>query len=57
MFLGINQSVLLNYFYSGKTLIAKTTAKILNVAFSMSDATPFTQAGYVGEDVEVVILR
>jgi ATP-dependent Clp protease ATP-binding subunit ClpX len=41
----------------GKTLIAKTTAKLLDVAFSMSDATPFTQAGYVGEDVEVVIHR
>ncbi|KAI8922825.1 P-loop containing nucleoside triphosphate hydrolase protein [Entophlyctis helioformis] len=40
---------------SGKTLIAKTTAKILDVPFSMNDATPFTQAGYVGDDVEVCI--
>ncbi|RKO84139.1 P-loop containing nucleoside triphosphate hydrolase protein, partial [Blyttiomyces helicus] len=37
---------------SGKTLIARTTANLLNVPFSMNDATPFTQAGYVGEDVE-----
>ncbi|KAI8595754.1 P-loop containing nucleoside triphosphate hydrolase protein [Dissophora ornata] len=42
---------------SGKTLLARTLAKILNVPFSMSDATPFTQAGYVGEDVETVIHR
>ncbi|OZJ04790.1 hypothetical protein BZG36_01871 [Bifiguratus adelaidae] len=38
---------------SGKTLLARTLAKILQVSFSMSDATPFTQAGYVGEDVEL----
>lgn len=42
---------------SGKTLLARTLAKILKVPFSMSDATPFTQAGYVGEDVDVVIQR
>ncbi|KAJ1966616.1 ATP-binding protein [Dispira parvispora] len=42
---------------SGKTLLARTLAKILDVPFSMSDATPFTQAGYVGEDVELVIQR
>ncbi|KAJ3297441.1 hypothetical protein HK104_000520 [Borealophlyctis nickersoniae] len=42
---------------SGKTLIARTTAKILDVPFSMNDATPFTQAGYVGEDVETCIYR
>ncbi|KAJ1985721.1 ATP-binding protein [Dimargaris cristalligena] len=42
---------------SGKTLLARTLAKVLNVPFSMSDATPFTQAGYVGEDVELVIQR
>ncbi|KAJ3025507.1 hypothetical protein HK097_006668, partial [Rhizophlyctis rosea] len=42
---------------SGKSLIAQTTAKILDVPFSMNDATPFTQAGYVGEDVEVCIQR
>ncbi|OMJ27563.1 ATP-dependent Clp protease ATP-binding subunit ClpX [Smittium culicis] len=40
-----------------KTLLAKTIASILNVPFSMSDATPLTQAGYVGEDVELVIHR
>ncbi|KAG0179774.1 hypothetical protein DFQ29_001684 [Apophysomyces sp. BC1021] len=42
---------------SGKTLLAKTLAQILQVPFSMSDATPFTQAGYVGDDVELVIQR
>jgi len=38
-------------------LLARTLAKVLQVPFSMSDATPFTQAGYVGEDVELVIHR
>ncbi|CAO3580691.1 unnamed protein product [Absidia cylindrospora] len=42
---------------SGKTLLARTLAQILEVPFSSSDATPFTQAGYVGEDVELVIHR
>ncbi|KAI7884381.1 ClpX, ATPase regulatory subunit [Lichtheimia hyalospora FSU 10163] len=42
---------------SGKTLLAKTLAQILQVPYSVSDATPFTQAGYVGEDVELVIQR
>ncbi|PVU99817.1 hypothetical protein BB559_000379 [Furculomyces boomerangus] len=42
---------------SGKTLLAKTIAEILDVPFSMTDATPLTQAGYVGEDVESVIHR
>ncbi|KAI9490564.1 P-loop containing nucleoside triphosphate hydrolase protein [Zychaea mexicana] len=42
---------------SGKTLLAKTLANILQVPFSMSDATSFTQAGYVGDDVESVIER
>jgi ATP-dependent Clp protease ATP-binding subunit ClpX len=42
---------------SGKTLLVKTLAKALKVPFSMSDATTFTQAGYVGEDVELVIQR
>jgi len=42
---------------SGKTLLAKTLARILNVPFSMNDATTLTQAGYVGEDVESVIFR
>ncbi|KAI8070758.1 P-loop containing nucleoside triphosphate hydrolase protein [Gongronella butleri] len=42
---------------SGKTLLAKTLAKILNVPFSSNDATPLTMAGYVGEDVESVIHR
>ncbi len=42
---------------SGKTLLAETLAKILDVPFAISDATPLTEAGYVGEDVENVILR
>ena len=42
---------------SGKTLFAKTLAKILNVPFAIADATSLTQAGYVGEDVENVLLR
>ena len=41
----------------GKTLIAKTLARVLEVPFSMSDCTPFTQAGYIGEDVEVCVQR
>jgi ATP-dependent Clp protease ATP-binding subunit ClpX len=42
---------------SGKTLLAKTLAQILDVPFSMSDATTLTEAGYVGEDVENILLR
>ncbi|KAF3902055.1 hypothetical protein AA313_de0209668 [Arthrobotrys entomopaga] len=42
---------------TGKTLIAKTLAKILDVPFSISDCTSFTQAGYVGEDVDVCVQR
>src|SRR5436190_15184752 len=42
---------------SGKTLLARTLAKILEVPFAISDATTLTEAGYVGEDVENVVLR
>src|SRR5215204_2242995 len=42
---------------SGKTLLAKTLAKILDVPFAIADATTLTEAGYVGEDVENIILR
>lgn len=42
---------------SGKTLLARTLAKFLDVPFAISDATTLTEAGYVGEDVENVILR
>ena len=42
---------------SGKTLLAKTLAKMLNVPFCIVDATTLTEAGYVGEDVENIILR
>lgn len=42
---------------SGKTLLAKTLAKILDVPFAIADATALTEAGYVGEDVENILLR
>ncbi len=42
---------------SGKTLLAQTLAKILNVPFAIADATNLTEAGYVGEDVENILLR
>lgn len=42
---------------SGKTLLAQTLAKILNVPFAITDATTLTEAGYVGEDVENILLR
>lgn len=41
----------------GKTLLAQTLAKMLNVPFAMTDATTLTEAGYVGEDVENILLR
>jgi len=41
----------------GKTLLAKTLAKILDVPFAIADATGITEAGYVGEDVETILLR
>ena len=41
----------------GKTMLAQTLAKILNVPFAISDATTLTEAGYVGEDVENILLR
>jgi ATP-dependent Clp protease ATP-binding subunit ClpX len=42
---------------SGKTLLAQTLARILNVPFAMSDATTLTEAGYVGEDVENILVN
>nr|MCH9853766.1 ATP-dependent Clp protease ATP-binding subunit ClpX [Alphaproteobacteria bacterium] len=42
---------------SGKTLLAQTLARILNVPFTIADATTLTEAGYVGEDVENIILK
>ncbi len=42
---------------TGKTLIAKTLAKLLNVPFAVADATVLTEAGYVGEDVENILVR
>ncbi|MCC7349714.1 MAG: ATP-dependent Clp protease ATP-binding subunit ClpX [Phycisphaerales bacterium] len=42
---------------SGKTLLAKTLARVLNVPFAIGDATTLTEAGYVGEDVENILLK
>lgn len=42
---------------TGKTLLAKTLAKIIDVPFTIADATSLTEAGYVGEDVETIILK
>ena len=42
---------------SGKTLLAKTLAKVIDVPFAIADATSLTEAGYVGEDVEAIILK
>ncbi|UQZ33144.1 ATP-dependent Clp protease ATP-binding subunit ClpX [Paenibacillus sp. PK3_47] len=42
---------------SGKTLLAQTMAKIINVPFAIADATSLTEAGYVGEDVENILLK
>ena len=42
---------------SGKTLLARTLARVLNVPFAIGDATTLTEAGYVGEDVESMLSR
>src|SRR6202162_13133 len=42
---------------SGKTLLARTLARVLDVPFTMADATTLTEAGYVGEDVETLLLK
>ena len=49
--------ILLGETGSGKTLIARTIAKMLNVPFAIADATVLTEAGYVGEDVESILVR
>lgn len=55
--LGKSNILLIGPTGSGKTLLVQTLARFLNVPFAMSDATTLTEAGYVGEDVENVILR
>ena len=42
---------------TGKTYLAQTLARILNVPFAIADATTLTEAGYVGDDVENILLR
>ncbi len=42
---------------SGKTLLAQTLARVINVPFAIADATTLTEAGYVGEDVENILLK
>ena len=42
---------------SGKTLLAQTLARVLHVPFTIADATTLTEAGYVGEDVENILVR
>ena len=49
--------ILVGHTGTGKTLLAKTIAKFLNVPFTIVDATVFTEAGYVGEDVESILSR
>ncbi len=49
--------LLIGHTGSGKTLLARTLARILDVPFAIADATTLTEAGYVGEDVENIILR
>lgn len=44
-------------YYAGKTLLAQTLAKCLDVPFAICDCTTLTQAGYVGEDIESVIAK
>ena len=44
-------------FFPGKTLLAQTIAKCLDVPFAICDCTTLTQAGYVGEDIESVIAK
>ena len=54
--LGKSNILLIGPTGSGKTLLAQTLARRLNVPFAMADATTLTEAGYVGEDVENVLL-
>lgn len=55
--LGKSNILLIGPTGSGKTLLAETLARILNVPFAIADATTLTEAGYVGEDVENIILK
>ena len=57
MELGKSNILLIGPTGSGKTLLAETMARMLNVPFAMADATTLTEAGYVGEDVENVLQK
>lgn len=57
MELGKSNILLIGPTGSGKTLLAQTLARRLNVPFAMADATTLTEAGYVGEDVENVLQK
>ena len=54
---GDDTQTLLGITGSGKTLLAQTLAKMLDVPFAVADATTLTEAGYVGDDVENILLR
>ena len=55
--LGKSNILLLGPTGVGKTMLAQTLAKVLGVPFAIADATTLTEAGYVGEDVENILLR
>src|SRR3546814_10769426 len=55
--LGKSNILLIGPTGSGKTLLAETLARLLNVPFTIADATTLTEAGYVGEDVENIIQK
>ena len=54
---GVNKALIISATGSGKTYLAQTLAKIINVPFAIADATTLTEAGYVGEDVENILLK
>ena len=53
----LNSKITMIFVLSGKTLLAQTIARCLDVPFAICDCTALTQAGYVGEDIESVIAK